>query len=878
MTESFLPTFPGTGVNEPWHAHPTGQVEQELKADKDNGLSAAEALTRLETYGSNLLPEPHRPGALRLLLHQFQTLLVYVLLGAAILSLVLGDILEFVAILIIAVLNAALGFVQEYKAEKALSGLKSLTAPTAMVLRNAAALRIPAAEVVPGDLLLLEAGDIVSADARIIEAVSLALSEASLTGESTSVEKTDDAVDLESELADRSSMVFQGTHVARGRGRALVVATGGATEMGQIASQVATQPREETPLQKELAKVGGYLASAAAALCLFVFVVGILRGIETDEMLLTAASLAVAAIPEGLPAAATIVLALGVQRMAARHVIVRRLSSVETLGSVTVVFTDKTGTLTENHMQVQETWLANGQDDLLLVSVLCNNATLDDGDIPASGDPTEVALLTWAQDQGVAIADWRNRYPRQSEIPFEAERARMTVIVGNVEGGRLALVKGAPDVIAERLQSPATGTAREQEKRTVLERATDMAASGMRVLAFAKKELPRDGELSMPETEEDLVLVGLVGLADPVRDEAPAAVGRARQAGIHVVMLTGDQPATAASIARRIGLDSKVVTGKEVHDLDLTDLASHLATANVFARVTSEHKMRIIQASRHANEIVAMTGDGVNDAPALRAADIGIAMGKGGTDVAREASDMVLTDDNFSSIVAAIEEGRTIHANIRRFIHFLLSCNAAEILVIFLALAFASETVLTPLQILFVNLVTDGLPALALGVEPASLAAMHQQPRKRRRSILSLRSLTPILGLGGLIAIASLAAFALGWIWDGEELANRLAFATLVGSQLSASIVFRSEVQPFFKLRRNIWLVAAIAASVLALLAVFHLPPLREAFGTGPLSAAQWLTVASLSAIPLIVGEAVKLSGLVARLHLTPDEMESIAG
>ena len=875
MTDSLLPPFPGAGVNELWHAHPTTQVEQKLRADKDTGLSTAEALTRLETYGSNLLPEPQAPGALRLLLHQFQSLLVYVLLGAAILSLVLGDILEFVAILVIAGLNAALGFVQEYKAEKALSALKSLTAPTAMVLRNAIPLRIPAAEVVPGDVLLLEAGDIVSADARIVEAVSLAVSEAALTGESAPVEKTNQAVDPESDLADRFSMVFQGTHVARGRGRALVVATGGATEVGKIAAQVATQPREETPLQKELARVGRYLTSAAAVLCFTVFAVGILRGIETDEMLLTAASLAVAAIPEGLPAAATIVLALGVQRMAERHVIVRRLSSVETLGSVTVIFTDKTGTLTENRMQVQETWSPNGQDDLLLVSVLCNNATLGGGDIPASGDPTEIALLTWARDQGVAVADWQKRYQRQSEIPFEAERARMTVIVGNGQVGRLALVKGAPDVIVERLQSIGTSLAGEQEKRLVLERAAGMATSGMRVLALAKKVLPKEGEA--PEIEEDLVLVGLVGLADPVREEAPAAVERARQAGIHVVMLTGDQPATAASIARRIGLDSRVVTGKEVHDLGLTDLASHLATANVFARVTSEHKMRIIQASRHANEIVAMTGDGVNDAPALRAADIGIAMGKGGTDVAREAADMVLTDDNFSSIVAAVEEGRTIHANIRRFIHFLLSCNAAEILVVFLALAFAGETVLTPLQILFVNLVTDGLPALALGVEPASLAVMRQQPRKRRRSILSSRSLTPILGLGGLIATATLAAFALGWIWSGEELANRLAFATLVGSQLSASIVFRSEVDPFFKLRRNIWLSAAIAASALALLVVFYLPPLREAFLTGPLSAAQWLTVASLSAIPLIVGEVVKSSGLLGLLHLTLYDADSSA-
>lgn len=873
MTESFLPTFPGTGVNEPWHAHPTGQVEQKLRTDKDTGLSAVEAQNRLENFGANLLPEPRAHGPLWLVLHQFQSLLVYVLLAAATLSFLLGDILESIAILIITVLNAGLGFVQEYRAEKALSALKSLTAPTVMVLRNAAPWRIPAAEVVPGDLLLLEAGDIVSADARIVEAISLSVSEAALTGESVAVDKTDEPVEFESGLADRFSMVFQGTQVARGRGRALVVGTGPATEMGKIAVQVATQPREETPLQKELARVGRYLASAAAILCLIVFAVGVLSGIDTREMLLTAASLAVAAIPEGLPAAATIVLALGVQRMAERHVIVRRLSSVETLGSVTVIFTDKTGTLTQNRMQVLETWPAGHQDDLIMASILCNNASLGDGEVAASGDPTELALLAWAHDQGADVAAWHRRFRREAEIPFDADRARMTVLVREANGGRVALAKGAPDVMVARLRSVKGKTGGVTEGEDVLSRAEQMEASGMRVLALTRRDLVNDDAASDPE--QDMTLVGLVGMADPLREEAPAAIARAREAGIHVVMLTGDQAATAASIARRLGLKGEVITGKEIQDSEPSALATHLARTSVFARVTSDHKMRLIQASRHANQIVAMTGDGVNDAPALRAADIGIAMGKGGTDVAREASDMVLTDDNFSSIVAAVEEGRAIGANIRRFVHFLLSCNAAEILVVFLVLIISGETVLTPLQILFVNLVTDGLPALALGVEPPGVAIMRPRSRRQAASLLSLRSLTPILGMGGLIAAATLAAFGSGGLWQGEEVGHRLAFATLVASQLAASIVFRSETDVFFRLRSNNWLLMALAASLFALIAVLYLPPLREAFDTRPLSPTQWLAVAGFSACPLLIGEVAKSSGLLARLHLAPDDFEA---
>jgi Ca2+-transporting ATPase len=446
----------------------------------------------------------------------------------------------------------------------------------------------------------------------------------------------------------------------------------------------------------------------------------------------------------------------------------------------------------------------------------------------------------------------------------------MTVVVKDQSGKRLALTKGAPDVIIPLLRAIGPAPADAAAKRQVADQAERMAESGMRVLALAKREV--GSEEPPGEAENELTLVGLVGLADPLRPEAAAAVERASQAGIHVVMLTGDQPATAASIARRLGLQGDVITGREVHDSDLASLAAHLERSSVFARVTSEHKMRIIQASRRMNEVVAMTGDGVNDAPALRAADIGIAMGKAGTDVAREASDMVLTDDNFSSIVVAVEEGRTIHANISRFIHFLLSCNTAEILVVFLALLVAGEAVFTPLQILFVNLITDGFPALALGVEPPGATILRQHARMRRRDILSVRSLTPIVGMGSLIAAATMAAFGAGWLWEGLDTANSMAFATVVAAQLSASLVFRSETEPLFALNRNDWLTAAIGASIVAICAVFLVDPLRETFGLEPLSLAQFLCAAALSVLPLLLGELVKASRVLARLHLTPDD------
>ncbi|HEU0073712.1 MAG TPA: cation-translocating P-type ATPase [Dehalococcoidia bacterium] len=845
------------------HAFPQEDVISAFGSDAVRGLSAGEASSRLTRLGPNRIPQSPRPSALYLLLHQFHSLLIYVLIVAAMLSLALGDVLEFAAILLIALLNGVLGFVQEYRAEQALAALESMSAPNAVVLRDGAPRRVATEQIVTGDLLLLEAGDIVAADARLTDVISLAAGEALLTGESVPTTKTVDTLDADAPLAERHCMVYQGTLITRGRGRAVVVRTGAATEMGHIAGHVAAQGREQTPLQRELASVGRFLVVAAGLLCFGVFLAGIAQGIEAREMLLTAASLAVAAIPEGLPAAATVVLALGVQRMASRNAVVRRLSSVETLGSVTIVFTDKTGTLTQNSMRVEHVWLAGDERDLLRIAWGCNNASLADADAPGTGDPTEVALLEYVRRQEPHAAEvWPEA--RHHEIPFDAERARMTVLVPDVDGGSMALVKGSTQRVLERSSFVGDTPITDELRRDVEHQATSMARDGLRVLALAHRRLPA-GVAASEDIERHLTLVGLAGMADPVRPGAADAVRRAQAAGIKVVMLTGDQRETAQSIAAALGLGGVVMTGPEIEDMELVALRRCLQEAHVFARVTSEHKLQVVRAARDEGHIVAMTGDGVNDAPALRAADIGIAMGLSGTDVAREASDLVLSDDEFGTILAAIEEGRTIHTNIRRFIHFLLSCNAAEVAVIFLALLATGDTVLTPLQILFVNLLTDGLPALALGLEPAHANVMHRPPRPPGTGLLMRRSLAPILGLGGVIAASALIAFASG----GEDRAS-MTFATLVGAQLTASLVFRSESESLFSLQSNGWLVIAFAASIGALAAVFCIPLLRDAFDLQLLAGRQWLAVLSLSLLPLAVAELARLSGLLQRFDLIP--------
>jgi len=822
-------------------------------------LTSAEAERRLREFGPNRPPEAAPPSPWLLFAAQFRSLVVYILFAAAGVSFFLGDIIEALAIAVILLLNAGLGFFQEYRSQKALEALQSLVAPQATVVRDGRARRVDVSVLVPGDVFVLEGGDVVPADGRILQAVGLRVSEALLTGESLPVDKTAGPAPADAPLGARASMVYQGTSVAAGRAVCLATATGGATEVGRIAGLISQGGEQQTPLQQRLNDVGRFLVVGAIVLCIVVFVLGVLRGIAAEEMFLTAASLAVAAIPEGLPAATTVVLALGVQRMARRKVIVRRLSSVETLGSVNVIFTDKTGTLTENRMVVEDFWAPGDRDEALRAMALCNNAAID-ADGSNVGDPTEVALLQFAERSGLdthAVGrDWR----RLDEAPFDSARARMSVLVQGPEGERRIYAKGAPESVLPLCSFvPPAAT----------ERVSNMASQGMRVLALASREA--SGEDGLDGAEDGLTLAGLVGLADPVRAEAPGALKAAAESGVRVVMLTGDHPDTAAAIGRRLGLDGEIVTGRMVDELPLEELEARQARSQVFARVTHEHKLRIVQAARDRGDIVGMTGDGVNDAPALRAADIGIAMGEGGTDVAREAADMVLLDNSFASIVEAIRQGRTIYANIQRFVHFLLSCNLAEVSVVFLALLIWSTSPLTPLQILYVNLLTDGLPALALGVEPADPGVMTRPPRPTRSRIISQRSLVPILGIGGSLSACALAAYALGRHWGGDALGADMTLAALVGAHLGAAFVFRNESRPFFRLPVNPWLAAAVLSSALLLIAVYDIPGLRHQFHLRPLPLRETAVIVCLSLVPFVLGEAAKALGLPRRFNLLPD-------
>jgi Ca2+-transporting ATPase len=927
-----------------WHALGAEDVLKQLNTYAEQGLSEQEAAHRLEIYGPNQLAEAPPTPFWKRLLDQFNNFLVILLIVASVISAFLGDYVEAAAIMAIVLLNAILGVVQEGRAEQALAALRKLSAPDAHVIRDGVRKVIPSTQLVPGDVVLLEAGNYVPADLRLLEAVNLRIEEAALTGESVPVQK-DAGVRLQAEipLGDRRNSAFMGTVVNYGRGKGVVISTGMFTQMGMIAKMLQSVEQEETPLQRRLEQLGKTLGVAALSICAIVFLVGWLRGHEIIEMFMIAVSLAIAAVPEGLPAVVTISLALGMREMIRRHALIRRLSSVETLGSTTVICSDKTGTLTQNEMTATRMWvdgqfisitgsgyapvgefqIDNQRIDLknypgaltnLWAAALNNDAGLEvsgtsDGKptYRMVGDPTEGALIVATAKAGPSVAELNKAYPRVQEVPFDSARKRMVTIHeikdmrpddispfydNSVRERYAIIVKGAPDVVLDlckyRLRIDDQCVEMDERQRMEVLAANDrMTQDALRVLGTAYRLTDELPDVSNPEElEKDLIFIGLIGMIDPPRPEVPPALATARRAGIRTVMITGDYANTARAIAESIGLlrpGHQVLTGPELDRMDDAALQRNIESIDVFARVSPEHKLRIVEALRANNEVVAMTGDGVNDAPSIKRADIGIAMGITGTDVAKESADMVLTDDNYVSIVAAVEQGRIIYDNIRKFVFFLLSSNVAEIMIIFLATLAGLPTPLTAIQLLWLNLLTDGAPALALAMEKGDPDIMRRRPRPTNEPIIN-RS----MGLGIFIQTitqtgATLTAFSLGLIWHLQQSlpagvnpflqlfsfdwrgvdvqsAETMAFVTLSLCELFRAYTVRSERLSIFQIGvfSNRYMQYAVGLSIALLLLVVSVPFLQPIFNTHFMTGREWLTVLSLALIPATAEEITK--------------------
>ncbi|MFZ5648496.1 MAG: calcium-translocating P-type ATPase, SERCA-type [Bacillota bacterium] len=905
-----------------WHMMTVREVLEAFRTSAAKGLDVKEAGERLVRFGPNELAKAPPVPLWSLFLNQFKDFLVLVLLAATVLSGFLGEYADAVTIMIIVIINAFLGCVQEYRAEQSLEALRKMAAPEARVIRNGREQRINAAGLVPGDIVCLETGDKVPADVRLIEASTLEVEESALTGESVPVKKNTELLAVHSpNPGDMRNTTFLGTSVTRGRGRGVVVATGMATEMGHIAVMISEAGREPTPLQRRLSQLGRVLLAFCLVICGAVVVLGVYRGEPLYNMIMSGISLAVAAIPEGLPAIVTVALAIGVQRMIRRNAIIRKLPAVETLGCATVICSDKTGTLTQNKMVVRkavvgravaeiggegydpkgEVSFSGGKagpefDILLKAAALCNNSSLRRGELriqglfrgisegkgirewDIEGDPTEGALLVMAAKGGV----WREEIERQesrvAELPFDSDRKRMTVFYRDGAGAVTAYAKGAPDVLLDicthRYDKGRIIPLTETDRKEILASVSGMAAEALRVLAFAYKKVDREMEDYGGE-ESNLVFIGLCGMIDPPRPSAVSAVHTCRRAGIHVAMITGDHQATARAVALEMGLlarGGRVVTGAELDRMSDEELVRQAGQVAVYARVSPRHKLRVVRSLKQAGHVVAMTGDGVNDAPAVKEADIGIAMGITGTDVTKEASSMVLADDDFSSIVSAVEEGRGIYDNIRKFIRYLLSCNVGEVLVMFLAVLGGLPLPLLPIQILWTNLVTDGLPALALGVDPADRDIMNRRPRHPGEGIFANGLLLKILGSGTAIALVTLAAFTLALFGSGNiDLARTVSFNTLVFAQLFYVFTCRSEHHTILELGilSNPQLVMAVVCSSVLQLSVTHLPFLQKVFHTVPLSPFQWCVIISLSALPTVAGIILRGVQVKARQKVT---------
>lgn len=866
-----------------WWQMETKEAARRLETDEKQGLTSQMAAERLAQKGRNELAETDGKKSLFWrFLAQFDDFMILLLLGAAVVSVVISrlsgenDVLDAVMILGIVVLNAVLGLFQESKAEKALEALKKMAAPHARVIRDGIVREIPAAEVVPGDLLLLETGDAVCADGRVVESRSLKTEESALTGEALPVEKTSvGGLPEETATGDRKNMVLAGGYVVYGKGKVLVTATGMDTEMGRIAAMLSHTSDSMTPLQKKLEQTGKQLGIGALAICALIFCMGILQEKPPFSMFMTAVSLAVAAIPEGLPAIVTIVLAMGTSRMSEKHTIVRRLSAVETLGGAQVICSDKTGTLTQNRMQVT-TWTDYShrepknedlRETVANLFALCNDCNVSDGNL--QGEPTEKALGEYAQSMGIDFAALRRDMPRVGEIPFSSARKRMTTL-HKTEDGWISVTKGAPDILLEKCAFCMEGSGQVpfDDRRKSMARMVngEMAAQALRVVAVAFRQWSEKPPLTEEALERNLVFAGMAGMVDPPRPEVKEAVHLCRQAGIRPVMITGDHVLTAEAIGRELGIYQKgdcAVTGAELDKMSDKELETAAETCTVFARVAPEHKVRIVQAFQKRGNVVAMTGDGVNDAPALKTADIGCAMGKSGTEVAKGASDLILTDDNFATIVEAVREGRGIYDNIRKAVHFLLSSNIGEILTIFVAMLLGWAAPLLPIQLLWVNLVTDSLPAIALGMEPAEENIMERPPRKNTGSLFGDGLGGRILLEGVMIGVLALLAFGIGHVYfdqeNGYAVGRTMAFAVLSLSQLVHAFNMRGEGSlgklPFCS---NKWLLMAFVVGVALQCVVIMMPPLAGVFQVVPLNGEQWLLTAALALAPLPLVELEK--------------------
>ena len=864
-----------------WFNKSSEEIIKELSSNVINGLSSADAKLILEKNGLNKLQGKKKKSTFQLFLSQINDAMIYILLVAAVISAIVGEISDAIIILIVIFVNAIIGVIQESKAEKALEALKSMSTPKALVKRDGSIIEIPSEEVVVGDIVIIDAGRYIPADLRLIESANLKIEESAFTGESVPAEKNSDIINEENDvpIGDQHNMAFMSTLATYGRGTGIVIATGMDTQIGKIAKMLDAEDENTTPLQKKLAQLGKTLGFAAVGISIVMFIVSMFQGRDFLEMFMTSISLAVAAIPEGLPAIVAIVLALGVQRMIKENAIIRKLPSVETLGSVNIICSDKTGTLTINKMTVKKFYI-NGEtknleeidikndESKLLVDgmILCNDATSKDG--VQTGDPTEVALIDVGNKINIFKEDLNKAHKRVNEIPFDSDRKLMTT-VNTYDKGFNVFTKGAIDSILKIsnkiLINGEIKDFTKEEKEKVLMASNLMSDDALRVLALGYKVIDTE-HVAIDDLEKDLIFVGLMGMIDPPREEVKGSIQVSKNAGIRTIMITGDHKNTAVAIAKELGIAndiSEAMSGSEIDTYSDEEFTKIVNNYRVFARVSPEHKVKIVKAFKAHGNIVSMTGDGVNDAPSLKAADIGVAMGITGTDVAKGAADMVLTDDNFTTIVSAVEEGRNIFNNIKKSILFLLSCNLGEVVALFVAILLNWAAPLLPIHILWVNLITDSFPALSLGVDPGDKGVMELPPRNPKESLFAGRMGKLLILNGILIGANTLFAFVLGEYLYSDSLrhAQTMAFVVLSVSQLFYSLAMRNETKSLFQVGvfKNKWLIGSVLLGILLQLAIITIPFTASVFKVYPLTLTDWGIVILISLIPFVINEIIKI-------------------